>query len=248
MLPRTLLLLVPATALASASNNIPPRPADAAAPALAPRQTDNLLGSLIDVANKLGLSACLPQALPLVSELPRLPRGLLNADLISQALSQTTLPLTGVCGFSVTGDVGAKFTAFLPTLYGWYGDHSATIAAIVASGCPSASALVRTVEAYESCSQVPTARVTGTGTGGTAASETGTESGGDATFSIQTDTVVSTSASSTLGLGSGGAGGTGAASTPAPSSSVSQAQAPRQTGLIMTAVAAAGFLGAVAAL
>lgn len=255
-----------------AGSRLPPRPADVVRD-VAPRQTDSTLSQLLDFANDLGLTACLPQALPLASELPAIPPGLLNNDLFSQALSQTTLALSDVCQFSITGSNGDKFTSFLPEVYSWYDAHSSQIASIV-SGCTSASPLVQTVEAFATCSQVADqlpASITApeaTATGSDALSiQTDTE-----TFSIETDTVIGVSTLSiteptatasetdtetipTDGTGSASTTDTATESTTqtstesiSSSSSVSQAQAPRETGFVVAAAAMAGFIGAVAAL
>ncbi|KAK9425664.1 putative Infection structure specific protein [Seiridium unicorne] len=216
--------------------NLPPKPADVARD-VAPRQTDSTLSQIIRFSDELNLTACLPRVLPLASDLPTLPSGLLNDDLYSQALSQTTLALADVCKFSVTGTDGPEFTSFLPTLYSWYDGHSSQIASFV-SDCPSASPWIQTIESYSTCSQVSAAIASNT------ASETGTASeSGVVTFSLETETVISTSASSTTSDGT-----TSASTTQSPSSSVSQAQAPRETGLEVAAAAVVGFLGAVAAL
>lgn len=259
-----------------AGSRLPPRPADVVRD-VAPRQTDSTLSQLLDFANDLGLTACLPQALPLASELPAIPPGLFNNDLFSQALSQTTLALSDVCQFSITGSDGDKFTSFLPEVYSWYDSHSSQIASIV-SGCTSASPLVQTVEAFATCTQVADqlpASITApdaTATGSDALSiQTDTE-----TFSIETDTVIGVSTLSiteptatasetdtetipTDGTGSASATDTATSSTTesatqtstessSSSSSVSQAQAPRETGFVVAAAAMAGFIGVVAAL
>ncbi|KAF3021410.1 hypothetical protein E8E14_003461 [Neopestalotiopsis sp. 37M] len=267
-------------ASAAASAHLAPRPAANANAVrdVAPRQTDSTLSQLLDFANDLGLTACIPQALPLAAELPAIPPGLLNNDLFSQALSQTTLALSDVCQFSVTGSDGPKFTSFLPAVYSWYDEHSSQVASVVA-GCPSASPLVQTVEAYGACSQVVTA-TTGAAASILPASITAGSTvmtGSDAlsiqtdteTFSIETDTVISDSTlsiteptatatdSSSSSTGETDTATTDSASSSATettasesssSSSVSQALAPRETGFVIAAAAVAGFIGAVAAL
>lgn len=239
MLWKNISVLAAILATTSATNIPPPKPANVVRD-ITPRQTDSTLSQLLDFANKLGLTACLPRALPLASELPAIPPGFLNNDLFSQALSQTTLAVTDLCKFSITGTNGPVFTSFLPTVYSWYDEHSSQIASIV-SACPSASGLVQTVESYGSCPQVATLSV------GATASETGTASTTDSeTFSIETDTVISTSASEATSASSTKAAST--TSSASLSTSASQAQAPRETGFAVAAVAVAGFLGVVAAL
>lgn len=224
------------------------RPAEAVRE-IAPRQTDNILSELIDVVNAFGLSACIPKALPLATELPKVPEGLLNDDLVSQALSQTTLALSDICKFSITGTDGPRFTSFLPTLYSWYGDHSSQIGSIV-SDCPSASPLVQTIEAYGGCSQVSAWPASA------AASQTDSD-----TFSIQTDTVINTPGSTGTGTttatsgttrttetNSAGSTLTSTSATQSPSSSVSQALAPCGTAVVGTAMGIAGFMGIIMAL
>ncbi|ETS82065.1 hypothetical protein PFICI_07067 [Pestalotiopsis fici W106-1] len=246
----------------AAAAHLPPRPADAVRD-IAPRQTDSTLSQLLDFANDLGLTACIPQALPLAAELPTIPSGLLNNDLFSQALSQTTLALSDVCQFSITGSDGPKFTSFLPEVYSWYDEHSSQVASIV-SGCPSASPLVQTVEAYGACSQVTggaqlPASITSPGDLSSSGSDALSIQTDTETFSIETDTVISDStlsiteptASATTEsdtTSSGSASATETATESSSSSSVSQAQAPRETGFVVAAAAMAGFIGAVAAM
>lgn len=234
------LLLSALSLMPVAAENVPaPHPAEVVRN-IAPRQTDNLLSDLLSVANKLGLTACIPQALPLISILPAIPSGLINQDLLTQALSQTTLALSEVCSFSITGDSGDKFTSYLPTLYSWYNANAVTLGSLV-SECTSASPLLETVTSYGSCSQVLDAEKS--------ASLTDVSASGD-TLSIETDTVLST------GTGTSGAESTattaatnsGSSASTEASSSVSQGQAPHETGFVLTAAALAGFIGAVAAL
>ncbi|KAI0808559.1 hypothetical protein GGR55DRAFT_651885 [Xylaria sp. FL0064] len=143
----------------------------------------SLLGALYQVANSFGLRGCIPQALPLVTTLPRIPPGLLVGGALSQALSQTSREIGDVCEFSITGSVGDTYTSFLPTWYDWYNSYSARIASVV-SKCPKAGALVSTLEAYERCPQVvavlTAASTTATGTDtDTAATATATVSSSD---------------------------------------------------------------------
>lgn len=249
------------------ANGIPPRPAEVIRE-IAPRQTDSALSQLLDLVDESGLTACLPETEPLVSGLPTVPTALLNDDLLSQALSQTTLALSDVCEFSITGTNGPEFTSFLPTAYSWYNEHSSQIASIL-SGCPSASQFVQTVEAFGSCSQasIVSAGVAASGIGSasvsvietfsietdtvlTTSTPTTTSVSVTETLSIETDTVVSTSAATT---GTVSATETVETGTPtsaisSASSSVAEAQAPRETGLLVAAAAVAGVLGVAVAL
>ncbi|GAW13770.1 hypothetical protein ANO14919_031590 [Xylariales sp. No.14919] len=125
----------------------------AAAQVKARETTPNLLAALYQLANDFDIRACVPRAIPLITTLPKIPPGLLIGGAISQALSQTTRELDDVCDFSVTGSVGDTFTSFLPAWYSWYNRYSDRIATIITK-CPKASALVSTIEAYETCSQV----------------------------------------------------------------------------------------------
>ncbi|KAI0533417.1 hypothetical protein GGR58DRAFT_516920 [Xylaria digitata] len=115
--------------------------------------TPNLLAALYQLATEFDIRACVPRALPLITTLPKIPPGLLVGGAIPQALSQTSRELEDVCEFSITGSVGDTFTSFLPAWYEWYNAYSGRIASIVTK-CPKAGALVRTIEAYETCSQV----------------------------------------------------------------------------------------------
>ncbi|KAI0907397.1 hypothetical protein F4823DRAFT_22671 [Ustulina deusta] len=168
-------------ALVSASADAEPKPDTTpdstptkTAPVKARETAPSLLAALYQIANNFDIRACIPQALPLITTLPKIPPALLVGGAISQALSQTTRELDDVCDFSVTGSVGDTFTSFLPTWYSWYNRYSRRIATIVTK-CPKASALVSTVEAYETCPQVAqvvahitaTATATTTGGGGT---------------------------------------------------------------------------------
>ncbi|KAI0466528.1 hypothetical protein F4859DRAFT_497092 [Xylaria cf. heliscus] len=197
------------------------------APQIKPRQTTpNLLGSLYQLANAFDLRACLPAALPLVTALPRIPPALLGGDAVAQALSQTTRGLEDVCDFSITGDVGETFTSFLPTWYSWYHRYSDRVANIVTK-CSDAAGLVRTVEAYETCSQV-VAQITAAGASESTA-VTSTATGTD------TATVVPTAA--------------GSSETTSTESESESPGAARETGFFgAAAAAAAGVLGVVAVL
>ncbi|KAI0517952.1 hypothetical protein F5B22DRAFT_85391 [Xylaria bambusicola] len=148
-----------------------------------PRETTpNLLSALYQIATEFGLRACIPQALPLVTTLPKIPPGLLVGGAVSQALTQSTRELEDVCEFSVTGSVGDTFTSFLPTWYEWYNKYSDRIQSVV-TRCPKAAKLVSTVEAYQTCPQVlaqitaaDTSTATTAGDGGNGElSETATE-------------------------------------------------------------------------
>ncbi|KAF2965094.1 hypothetical protein GQX73_g8487 [Xylaria multiplex] len=105
-------------------------------PIKARQTTPNLLAALYQLATEFDIRACL-----------------LVGGAIPQALSQTSRELEDVCKFSITGSVGDTFTSFLPSWYEWYNAHSGRIASIVTK-CPKAGALVQTIEAYETCSQV----------------------------------------------------------------------------------------------
>ncbi|KAI0026019.1 hypothetical protein F4780DRAFT_3175 [Xylariomycetidae sp. FL0641] len=197
----------------------------APAAAVAPRETEpNLFNLLYELADTFNVSSCAPGALPLIPQLPPLPSGLINDDLLTQALSQTTLALSAVCTFSVTGAVGDVYTSYLPTWYSWYRAHSSTIQKII-TACPSATSLVHTVEDYESCPQVPRTSseptmTTTTTTGDTLQSATDAAQSGSPT---PPDTAAMTSVPPT-------------------------GAAPRETGVGIAAAAAAGFMGAVAVL
>ncbi|KAI0112560.1 hypothetical protein GGR51DRAFT_557141 [Nemania sp. FL0031] len=184
--------------------------------------TPNLLSALFQLASSLDIKACLPRALPLVTTLPKIPPGLLTGDAISQALSQSTRDLDHVCEFSITGSTGDTFTSFLPTWYSWYNRYSDRIASI-ASKCPNASSLIRTVEAYETCAQV-VAQITAA-----SASATATATSTDTGTAVSDTGVLTTEASETTSI-----------ETPA---------AARETGFLgAAAAAAAGVLGVVAVL
>src|SRR5689334_16451702 len=95
-------------------NAIPAEPAPVLRP-VQPRQTtdpgdsgqsDNLLSSLLTLVNEFDLTQCLPGALGLVGELPSVPSGLLDNDVITQVLAQTTLASDQVCSFTITGTEG----------------------------------------------------------------------------------------------------------------------------------------------
>ncbi|KAI0594740.1 hypothetical protein F4775DRAFT_421393 [Biscogniauxia sp. FL1348] len=246
------LLSLATSSLVSSAAATPDPPKQPQREALAPRSTSaaNLLSAFFRLANQFDAAACIPGALPLVTTLPRVPAALLDGPVIGQALSQTTLALADVCRFSVTGDpAGPAYTAFLPAWYAWYHEHAAVIASVV-SACPGAEALVTTVEAYERCPQVPR-------TGGSGAVVTDTAFGegegeGEGGFSIQTDTVVGGDDTATATASSAQSTATtttttGAAEAPS-SSTVPADGASRETGFMLAAAAAAGFVGLVAAL
>lgn len=221
---RTVLLVLGSTAslsLRGAAAQEPATPASTAS-SPAPQETSsassgNLLTNIYKLAKGLGLTRCVPYALPLVTTLPRLPAGLVNNDLIGQALSQTTLSLSDVCDFSVTGSVGDIYTNFLPAWYSWHNAHLATISGILKK-CPSATALVSTIEAYESCSQVEAVIATATVTGSEATA---------------TETEASTAAASSDGTGT---------ATPETTTSASDAASLKDTCLVIAPAAAVGLL------
>lgn len=185
----------------------------------------NLLSALYQIANELDLRACIPQALPLITTLPKIPPGLLMGGAISQALGQTTRELEDVCDFSVTGSVGDTFTSFLPTWYSWYNRYSERIGKVMTK-CPKAGRLVSTVEAYETCPQVVAAI--------TSASSSAS------TMAIATDT-----AAASLTTGSGGTGTV----EPSETTSTDSPSAAHETGFLGgVAGVAAGILGVAAVL
>lgn len=225
---KQVLLLAASSSLVSATE-VGPLPVDRVRD-VSPRQTSgNLLNDLLDLANQIGLSACIPYGLPLITSLPTIPTGLIGEDLISQALSQTTLKLDEVCKFSVTGSVGSIWSSFVPTAASFFDAKSADIASIV-SKCPSASALSNTVVAYTKCSQWAGKLQTGVGSGSSSKS-TGSTTGSTSKTTSATVAVTPTTSGSSV-----------------TSSSVSQAQAPRETGFVLVGAALAGALAVVAAL
>ncbi|KAK8036264.1 hypothetical protein PG993_008878 [Apiospora rasikravindrae] len=114
----------------------------------------NIISSLFRVSREFGVLGCVPQVLPLVTSLPHIPSELLGADMIKQALAQTTLGLDQVCEYQVTGTAGAAFSSFLPTWYGWYDEHANREIRRLVEKCPKVGALTQTAEAYRSCAQV----------------------------------------------------------------------------------------------
>ncbi|KAI3324356.1 hypothetical protein HD806DRAFT_494836 [Xylariaceae sp. AK1471] len=233
----TALLLASSGPLAFVSGSANPEPKPDTVPDSTPTKTarrvgarqssPNLLGALYALANNFDLGACIPGALPLVTALPKIPGDLIKGDAVSQALSQTTRELSDVCDFSITGSSGEVFTSFLPTWYSWYNRYSDRIASIITK-CPKASALVSTVEAYETCSQV-VAQLRAA-----SASASATESTGVA---------------STTSAASGDDGANTAIPTTVPSETLStdSPSAARETGFLgAAAAAAAGVLGVVA--
>ncbi|KAH7027999.1 uncharacterized protein B0I36DRAFT_146120 [Microdochium trichocladiopsis] len=189
----------------------------------------NLLSSLLELANAFDLTVCIPGALSLVGELPPIPSGLVNNDIITQVLSQTTLASDQICDFSITGKAGEQMTSFLPTWYSWYSAYSSTIDHIISQyGCTKATSLVHTVEDYQTCPAVSGIIASGI----TAASTTTSTSRGPAQTSAATTTSSSRPAASS-------------ASTPAPAPPNGS---PRQAGHVVAAAAVAGLAGLVAAL
>ncbi|KAI1307152.1 hypothetical protein F5Y03DRAFT_127222 [Xylaria venustula] len=237
-------LLIASSALASA--NADPKPdttPDLSTPTKtatvkARETTPSLLSVLYQVANSFDLRACIPQALPLVTTLPRIPPGLLAGGAIGQALSQTHRELSDVCEFSVTGSVGDTFTSFLPEWYSWYNRYSDRVAKLVTK-CPKAGDLASTVEAYETCSQVIAVITAASASASVTASDTPTAT-------------MSSSAASNTGDGSGNTGGSGTTATAEPSATTSSTDSPsaaHETGLLGAAAGvAAGLLGVAAIL
>ncbi len=251
------------------SNQAPATPAEAAHTAPVPRETTttttttattatgggggsssvSLLANLFRLARGLKLTRCAPYAIPLIPTLPRLPPGLVGDgngnDLVTQALSQTTLALSEVCDFSVTGGaVADAYTAFLPAWYGWHSAHRPDVDEVLRR-CPAAAPLVSTLEAYRSCPQVvaaiAAATVTGDGGGGqqiSAVTETaGTASGLDATA-----TATATTSGDTSDITETGAPGTaitvsGAAESPS-----------KDTEFMLAAAATDSIIGIIAEL
>lgn len=235
---KQVLLLAASSGLASATA-LEPVPADRVRD-VSPRQTTgNLFNDLFELANSIGLSACLPNALPLITALPEIPKGLIGQDLVSQAISQTTLRLDEVCKFSITGSVGSLWSSFFPTAASFMDAKSAEIASIV-SKCPSASALSNTVVAYTKCSQWSGKFLTGSATS-SKATVTGSSS------STSKATTGSSSSSRTTAAVSGTPSSSGFADASV-TTSPSRAAAPRETGCIIAGAALAGAMAVVAAL
>lgn len=151
------LLAVASSPLASAAKNGDPPPTKTSSTtpgSTANNKNPNLLGSLFKVSREFGILGCVPQVLPLVTALPPIPPELLGADLIKQALAQTTLSLDQVCDYRVTGTAGAAFTAFLPAWYEWYDAHADQEIRRLVEKCTKVGSLTRTAEAYRTCTQV----------------------------------------------------------------------------------------------
>lgn len=213
-----------------------------------PRETSsgNLLTNIYKLASGLGLTRCVPYAIPLISTLPTLPKGLVNNDLVTQALSQTTLPLSDVCDFSITGTVGDIYTNFLPDWYSWHNAHTSTISEILKK-CPSATALVQTVEAYQGCAQVSSVKATATDSGDVRSS--GGAASGDGEAATETGVGTGSETGIATGAGSSETETPEATSTPSDAPETpSEATTPKDTGFKAVAAAAVGFLGLVAAL
>ncbi|KXJ88562.1 hypothetical protein Micbo1qcDRAFT_207278 [Microdochium bolleyi] len=197
-----------------------------------PRQTDSaggglqdsLLPKLLELANAFDLAVCIPGALSLIPQLPPIPTGLLNNDVVTQVLSQTTLASNQVCSFSITGTAGAAVTSFLPTWYSWYGKHSSDIQSIITRyGCTSATKLVQTVEAYTTCPAVSGAIVSGITAAPSTSGTRPAQTSGSRTSSRPTTS-----------------------STPAPAPGAASGQ--QQAGLVGAVAAVAGFAGLVVVL
>jgi hypothetical protein len=201
---------------------------------LFPRQTSNssgLLADLINIGNQIGLGGCVPQFLPLVTILPPLPKGLIGQDIVTQAVSQTTLRLDEVCQFSITGTVGTIYSSWVPTGASFFDAFSSDIASVV-SRCPKASEFSSTIVAYTKCPVWSGKLISVTSTHQLDASTTRPVSGG-------AGGAATTPAGTTRGPPTPAAG---AQSTSA------QADAPRHTGAVLAGAALAGVLAAVAAL
>ncbi|KAK7998962.1 hypothetical protein PG991_014637 [Apiospora marii] len=155
------LLAVASSPLASAAKNGDPPPTKTSSPTTSTSRSTktanknpNLLGSLFRVSREFGILGCVPQVLPLVTALPSIPPELLGADLVQQALAQTTLALDQVCEYRVTGTVGDAFTSFLPAWYAWYDARADREIRRLVEKCPKVGELTRTAEAYRTCAQV----------------------------------------------------------------------------------------------
>ncbi|KAK8045785.1 hypothetical protein PG996_013849 [Apiospora saccharicola] len=156
------LLAIAGSPLASAAKNGDPPPTKTSTSTTTSRSTKTntgnnnakLIGSLWRVSREFGILGCVPQVLPLVTALPSIPPELLGADLVKQALAQTTLSLDEVCDYRVTGTAGEAFTSFMPAWYEWYDAHAGQEIRRLVEKCPKVGSLTRTAEAYRTCAQV----------------------------------------------------------------------------------------------
>jgi uncharacterized membrane protein YgcG len=137
-------------------------------------------------------------------------------------------PPTDPCTYSVPNSLTSQFTSYEMAVRSWYDQHSSEFISAL-SACPQFSSLT---DAGPSVCTTPA--VGGGGSGGS-----GGQGGGGA----------KTTANGGSGSGGGGRAGdtaTGAGATGA--TGTSKNAGARETGFVAAAVAAAGFLGAVAAL
>ncbi|KAL2020431.1 hypothetical protein VTK56DRAFT_8397 [Thermocarpiscus australiensis] len=129
--------------------------------------------------------------------------------------------VTDACSFSIPDSLSPAFNSYTSEYSSWMADHGDDFSSAL-SQCPEYSSLYDGGASLPSCTQ-----------GG---SDSGGNNGGDKT----TDAAGSGATGSSSGSGNGNGNGSG--------SSSSGNAAPRETGFVGAAVAAAGFLGVVAAL
>lgn len=167
-------------------------------------------------------AGCLTGLVSLYSSLPTPPPELISYE--------TEHPQTDPCSFSVPDSLTSAFSSYETAVSSWANDHMSDISSAL-SACPAASSYSSLTD-LGSCS---TGAGKATGTGDINITAATTQSGGDVTGTPGGDN------GSNGGNGGNGSSGSGG-------SSVSKAAAPRETGFVAGAIAAAGFLGAVAAL
>jgi len=169
-----------------------------------------------------GSSACASAGLSLITALPLPP-----ADLINWVLQN---PITDACDLSkIPASLSPAISSYQTVALSFISAHSSELSSI-ASACPDATSLLDGLDVA-----TLTCGAGSTGTGVTTATSGAGGSGATPTSGA--------GGSGTTGT-TGSAGGAGSAS----STSKSTAGAARETGFVAAAVAAAGFLGAVAAL
>ncbi|KAK7946159.1 uncharacterized protein PG986_010480 [Apiospora aurea] len=174
-----------------------------------------------------GSSDCVESAMKLFTELPQPTGALLSYyESATADITATAVPtdLGQVCAMAATeslpSSLSAPLSSYESTLVGWYSSHTSDIAQLM-SVC-SAEPIVSSAEQL-------LAQIT-------------KEPACSSLLASATGALATPTAS---GSGSGSSAGAGGA---AQTSSPSQAAAPKATGLVAGAVAAAGFLGAVAML
>lgn len=253
MFAQSLLLALAAATAVTANHHAPLHPGHLAAKReLSARQTQT-------DDDTSAATSCLDGLMSIYSTLPTAP-----PEIVSWEEANT---ITDPCSISIPASISSAFSAYETAAVSWYSAHSSDLFAAL-SQCPELSSIAGGADTPSVCTGAAGGAATGspaqtTGGGddatastGAAAAQTTTDAAGNASTTTTKAAGTTTDAAgkvSTITTKAAGtttkAAGTGSAASSAGAASTKSTNAgPRETAFVGAAVAAAGFLGVIAAL